>query len=119
MLCTSLQQQIKFAQIPKQTLILEGYVQISKMLPLYYFFFHFFFPNHISYLSTEFHIPGMRHTDHMIDISQRELENGIGEDGACISKSKEGVVGENCLESHRLGMKHGLMGHCRKRLIKK
>ncbi len=52
----------------------------------------------------------MRHANAVVAVSQRELQKVVGNDGRGVSEPEERVVREDCLEAHRPGMEHGLMG---------
>jgi hypothetical protein len=54
-------------------------------------------------------LPGMAHTDTVINITQNEFHEFVGENCTRIRKSKERVVGEDSPQAHRTGMQDGLM----------
>ena len=52
----------------------------------------------------------------MVGASQGVLEHLVGDDGATVSKAKEGVISEDSLDAHSASVEHGLMGQGREGL---
>ena len=48
----------------------------------------------------------------MINICEYDLQELVGDDGASISKTKQGVIGEHCLDSHRSSVENTFMAQC-------
>lgn len=45
----------------------------------------------------------------MVDVGENDLKELVGYDGASISKTKQGVIGEDCLDSHGSSMENTFM----------
>ena len=54
-------------------------------------------------------LPCIGHTDHMIDVGENDLEELVGYDGASIGKAKQGVIGEDRLDSHGSSVENTFM----------
>lgn len=52
---------------------------------------------------------GIGDTNHMVDICQHDLKELVSDDGAPISESKEGVVGEHRRQPHGACVENALM----------
>lgn len=59
---------------------------------------------------SQMYSPCMRDANDMIGIRQGELKNLVCQNGAGISKPKQGMVCEHCPQAHCTGMEHGFMG---------
>ena len=62
------------------------------------------------YLST--YIPGIGYTNHMINIREYDLQELVGYDGASIGETKQGVISEDCLDSHGSSVENTFMAQC-------
>lgn len=54
-------------------------------------------------------LPCVAHTDTVVNVTQGEFEKLIRENGTCISKAKERVVGKNSPQPHCAGMQDSFM----------
>lgn len=54
-------------------------------------------------------LAGVGHADHVVDVRQHHLQELVGEDGAAVSKPKEGVVSEDGGQAHGAGMQDAFM----------
>ena len=48
----------------------------------------------------------------MIDVGENDLEELVGYDGASIGKTKQGVIGEDRLDSHGSSVENTFMAQC-------
>lgn len=55
----------------------------------------------------------------MIDICEYDLKELVSYDGASIGKTKQGVISEHCLDSHRSSMENTFMTQCTECLSKR
>lgn len=53
--------------------------------------------------------PSMANTNNMIDITQTELQQLVGNDTRCIAEAEQAVVGKDGVQRHRSGMEDALM----------
>lgn len=63
-------------------------------------------------------LPGIRDTDEVVNVGQKELQELVDKDGVHVCKSKQGVVSEDSLASHHPPMDQALSTKTTERLHK-
>lgn len=51
----------------------------------------------------------MANANNMVNIAEDEFQELVGQNGSCISKAEQGVICENCTQTHGSGVQDGFM----------